>query len=71
MTKPNDTTSPTIEVLSEVAYISGGLTKREYFAAMALQGLISKNTPKNKIECSYLVNDAVMYADLLIDELNK
>lgn len=44
-----------------------GLTKREYFAAMALQGLLANN----KVEHKYCVISAVEYADDLIEELNK
>jgi hypothetical protein len=44
---------------------SKGLTKREYFAAMAMQGLLSNpNT-------SFETRDAVIIADALIAELNK
>jgi hypothetical protein len=46
---------------------SNGLTKREYFAAMALQALLEDNT----IERKYCVQSAVDYADDLIEELNK
>jgi len=46
---------------------SNGLTKREYFAAMALQGLLANN---NK-EYAYCVISAVEFADDLINELNK
>ena len=43
---------------------SKGLTKREYFAAMAMQGLLSNpNT-------SFETRDAVIIADALIAELN-
>ena len=46
-----------------------GLTKREYFAAMATQGLCTHSgdyhTPEN------LASDAVMYADALLKELEK
>ncbi len=48
-------------------YLSNGLTKREYFAAMALQGLLANN---NK-EYAYCVISAVEFANDLIDELNK
>jgi hypothetical protein len=42
-----------------------GLTKREYFAAMAMQGLLSNpNT-------SFETRDAVIIADAIIAELNK
>jgi len=42
-----------------------GLTKREYFAAMALQGLLANPN------ISVVTSDAVIYADRLIEELNK
>lgn len=48
--------------------IDSGLTKREYFAALAMQGLVNNPETTN-------VNDiaatAVQYADALISELNK
>jgi hypothetical protein len=46
---------------------SNGLTKREYFAAMALQGLLANNNNNY----AYCVISAVEYANDLIDELNK
>jgi hypothetical protein len=45
--------------------ISTGLSKREYFAAMALQGLLMAQGNQAK------PSDAVAYADALLDELNK
>ena len=45
-----------------------GLTKREYFAAMALQGLLAGNS-KEYIEAYEPLS--VMFADTLIKELNK
>jgi hypothetical protein len=47
-----------------------GLTKREYFSAMAMQGLSSNlaGSLMNKDTVSYL---SVKYADALIAELNK
>lgn len=58
-----------------------GLTKREYFAALALQGILASRELQ---ECLYrdaalsnvsgsqvLVNEAVEQADALITELNK
>lgn len=41
-----------------------GLTKREFFAIMILQGLIAKGIP-------FAENNAVLRADDLIKELNK
>lgn len=58
---------------NEVVVYSGsgvsGLSKREWFAGMALQGLVanSKGTPK----IDDLVGDAAYTADALISELNK
>ena len=47
-----------------------GLTKREYFAAMALQGaLANKFAHERTIEM--ITESAVKLADALIDELNK
>ena len=45
-----------------------GLTKREYFAAMALQGMLAK------YGSDYQVNnakEAIYWADALIEELSK
>lgn len=49
-----------------------GLTKREYFAAMAMQGLLA-NSHDAFIEKSFdiLCEWSVSNADRLIDELNK
>lgn len=47
----------------------GGLTKREYFAAKALQGMLS--TPEQTTNTSVLVQLAVEAADRLIRELNR
>jgi hypothetical protein len=49
---------------------STGLTKREYFASMALQGIIS-NKDGLDIKIERIVESAVDTADALIDELNK
>ncbi len=45
-----------------------GLTKREYFAAMAIQGLLARQTKGSISEYADL---AVCQADALISELNK
>jgi len=44
-----------------------GLTKREYFAAMALQGILSSERGGN----NGTVEAAVAHADLLIEALNR
>jgi hypothetical protein len=50
--------------------IHPGLTKREYFAAKALQGLLAAAGSLEMTELDY-PHDAVRFADLLIAELNR
>lgn len=45
-----------------------GLTKREYFAALAMQGLCASITTAFPDELAF---DAVKLADAIINELNK
>lgn len=47
---------------------NNGLTKREYFAAMALQGLLTKFGNDYELQ---IAKDAIYWADALIEELNK
>ena len=59
---------PAFPLISDDGYIiNAGLTKREYFAAMALQTLVTKNNN----EYDYCVISAVKFADALIEELSK
>lgn len=71
-TNPNDTAYPSAAISNyEETNAVGGLTKREYFAAMAMQGILSNEgiliQEMMEINCS----DAVKYADALIAELNR
>ena len=50
---------------------NNGLTKREYFAAMAMQGLCANSIPGNQHIPNNLASEAVVYADALIAELSK
>jgi molybdopterin biosynthesis enzyme len=59
--------NPTVQVTNPNSPVTHGLTKREYFAAMALQGYLANN-PSNVFK---VVKDAVETADILIAELNK
>lgn len=65
-TKHNDSAFPLYSDLLPIY----GLTKREYFAALAMQGLLSCDTDakhaENAVACF-----AVTHADSLIKELNK
>ena len=56
----------------------GGLTIREHFAAMAMQGLLTRVPQRHNgevdlgvIESTRIVEEAVIMADKLIAELNK
>jgi hypothetical protein len=52
-------------------YVGGGLTKREYFAAMAMQGVINLGFKADgNADPEFTARDAVKYADALIAELN-
>lgn len=69
MTNPNDNAFP-----KSVSGYEGhqGLTKREYAAFSAMQGLCSREIPEGKItNVSKLVSLSVRIADSIIDELNK
>ena len=64
-TKPNE---PIITLEYNNDYTSMGLTKREYFAAMALQAFITKYG----IDCQEQhTKQAIFMADFFIEELNK
>jgi hypothetical protein len=50
-------------------YFHGGLSKREYFAAMAMQGLLTESQVLDNHD--KFAKFAVQAADALIAELNK
>jgi len=67
-TEPNDTVFPSRD---EYNFPVNGLTKREYFAAMAMQGYLA-SVPSDVVERpEYAASHAVKYADALINALNK
>lgn len=75
-TEPNDYINPQEERTSQYSnvpdtFMSGGLTKREYFAAKAMQGLLAFADPGGTSHLNALVSESVEYADRLIEELNK
>jgi hypothetical protein len=45
-----------------------GLSKREYFAAMAMQALVTRDVHSIR---EHAAHQSVLYADALIKELNK
>ncbi len=50
---------------------SSGLTKREYFAAMAMQGLCANSIPGSQHMTKNLVQEAIEYADELLKQLER
>lgn len=48
---------------------NNGLTKREHFAVMAMQGLLM--AAKSTIDRGYIIQHSVSYADALLAELAK
>jgi hypothetical protein len=67
ITRANDL-AYTVRKMDTINYT--GLTKREYFAVIALQGIIS-NKDGLDIKIERIVESAVDTADALIEELNK
>lgn len=66
MTQPNDPVYP-----HPSGYGNPDLSKREYFAAMAMQGLCANSIPGSHHQSDRLAREAVDYADELIKALNK
>ena len=77
MTNANDPRNPFIwEDNDGYKITEPGLTKREHFAAMAMQGILASNPPYlyGNVERPMPVSvaaEATIYADALIEALNK
>lgn len=50
---------------------SEGLTKREYFAAIAMQGILSSCFASMNPQYQHAAEDAIGFADALLEELDK
>lgn len=69
MTNGNDPAFPKLPLLQSDQGISWpGLTKREYFAAMAMMGLLSDGIGGSAL---FIASEALLHADALIAELSK
>ena len=68
MTNANDLVNPSVSANGYV--IKQGLTKREYFAAMAMQGFIAAWGNHDVTDVNDIAHDAVLAADALIRALN-
>lgn len=64
---PNSTDPNLSDAVKSAISHPSGLTKREYFAAMAIQGLLANG----RAFITDNIIDAVKIADALIEELNK
>ena len=81
MTNGNDLAHPTNIIDTDRRFESEyhtGLSKREYFAALAMQGLLTRvpNRPNNEtdlgvIELKRISEESVIMADALINALNE
>lgn len=72
-TEPNDPVNP---VGHDIGSVYSGIVIREYFAARAMQGLLSMNrepdaSAARSVLGPAIAEDAVFMADLLIKELNR
>ena len=63
--------SKSVSYTYPVVDLSDELTKREYFAAMAMQGILSSQTEDWYADPSGTAKMAVQLADALIEKLNK
>ena len=69
-TKPEDNAHPIAFDESQATKVEWGLTKREFFAAMAMQGLCASELVR-RTGAQQLAQFAVEQADALILELSK
>lgn len=69
MTLHNEPAFPMLDPNSN--YSQYGLTKREYFAAMAMQGFLSSWGKHDVDSFKGICTDAVFIADELIEQLNN
>lgn len=55
------------------SYTQYGLTKRQYFAGIVIQGLLTRNNERNMSfdKASRIVEESVIIADMLLEELVK
>jgi len=52
-------------------YDDGGLTKREYYAGLAMQGFLAKHGLALEPVSNDVIQSSVKYADALLEELAK
>lgn len=67
----SSTVLPQTFAIGEISQTVGGLTKRELFAAMCLQGIMANSIPGSHHNLKEAVNDSIQYTDALLAELEK
>ena len=68
-----DADMPAYPIIGATLDGNEGLTKREHFAALAMQGILSNNCyePPRRIRIEGMAKDAVMAADELLKQLSN
>lgn len=69
MKNENEPAFPLVELVSPDRDVYYGLTKREYFAGLAMQGMLAKGV--DTVLIKPVAIDAVRYADALLAELER
>lgn len=59
-----------VAISGENGYQQEGLTKREYFAGLALQGMLAQKDINDRYKPN-IIENAVEFADLLLEQLEK
>jgi len=71
MTNGNEAAFPEVQEQPQFNDYTYGLTKREYFAAIAMGGMFTNEMLVGPDEYLNIAKDAVIAADALIEALNK
>lgn len=71
-TRPHDLAFPLIDTTGTGGpYLNLGLTKREYFAGLAMQGMLASWPKDARLKPDTTAERATLFADALIAALNK
>lgn len=71
MSNANDSAFPLSANFKDGHEVTYGLTKRELFAAMAMQGILSTETADDSFTGTLVAKRSVAFADALLAELAK